>query len=358
MPPPRGVDETLKLEAVYLSAPIPRNRAVLTAMGAIFDKIYFPGVYLPKDGFDLGELDKEIARLKALPTAQGCDTRLLIGILNLTKHAKTLAGFCEFTGDPDDVFCTKSAPPQQLVQAIHGAIHGPPRKGATLMFESGSTKGLPRGDETVNYPESHHYLARAIIHSGKTGIPLLNDIPGLTLPGMLNVAPHDDAKLLAGILAVECTRIALPPTPLLQPEDIVEFREANASLLRGFRRSMLRYAADLNSKIKNITLEEFETKTKFFIDTQIIPAMDELNATMNDPARPWHKRAIDALKIIPQVGGAFLAGGPSAALTKAITATAAQFFVEVAAKGDKEEALKRSGLTYLLRLRAFQDSRS
>jgi hypothetical protein len=226
------------------------------------------------------------------------------------------------------------------------------------MFESGSTKGLPGGDETVNYPESHHYLARAIIHSGKTGIPLLNDIPGLTLPGMPNVAPHDDAKLLAGILAIECTRFALPPTPLLRPEDIMEFREANAPLLRGFRRSMLRYAADLNSKIKDITSEEFEAKTKFFIETQIVPSMDELNATMNDPARPWHKRAIDALKIVPQIGGAFLAGGEAAALTKAITATAAQFFVEVAAKGDKEEALKRSGLTYLLRLRAFQDSRS
>ena len=86
--------------------------------------------------------------------------------------------------------------------------------------------------------------------------------------------------------------------------------------------------------------------------------MDELNATMNDPARPWHKRAIDALKIVPQVGGAFLAGGGATALTKAITATAAQFFVEVAAKGDKQEALKRSGLTYLLRLQQFHDSRS
>jgi hypothetical protein len=276
--------------------------------------------------------------------------------LDLTKHAKTLAGFCEFTGDSDDVFCDKSPPPRQLVQAIHDAIHGPPRKGATLMFQPGYCKGL--GGETVNYPESHHYLARAIIHSGKTGIPLLNDIPGLKLPGMLDAAPQDDAKLLAGILAVECTRIALPPTPLLRPEDIMEFREANAHLLRGFRRSMLRYAADLNSKIKDITPEEFETKTKFFIETQIVPSMDELNATMNDPARRWHKRALDAIKIIPQVAGAFLAGGGAAALTKAITATAAQFFVEVAAKGDKEEALKRSGLTYLLRLRAFHDSRS
>jgi hypothetical protein len=356
MPAPSGIDETLKLEAVYLSAPIPRNLAVLTAMGAIFDKVYFPGVYLPKEGFDVGELDKEITRLKALP--QDYDRQLLLGILGLTKHAKTLAGFCEFTADPDDVFGTKSEPPQQLVRAIFEAIHGPPREGFTPVFDSGHSKGLPGGDETVNYPGNHHYLARAIIHSGKTGIPLLNDIPGLKLPGMLDAAPQDDAKLLAGILAVECTRIALPPTPLLRPEDIVEFREANAHLLRGFRRSMLRYAADLNSKIKDITPEEFETKTKFFIETQIIPSMDELNATMNDPARPWHKRAIDALKIIPQVGGAFLAGGPTAALTKAITAAAAQFFVEVAAKGDKDEALKRSGLTYLLRLRAFHDSRS
>ena len=173
-----------------------------------------------------------------------------------------------------------------------------------------------------------------------------------------SAAPQDDAKLLAGILAVECTRIALPPTPLLRPEDIMEFREANAALLRGFRRSMLRYAADLNNKIKDISWAEFEAKTKFFVETQIVPSMDELNATMNDPARPWHRKALDAIKIIPQVGGAFLAGGPTAALTKAITATAAQFFVEVAAKGDKEEALKRSGLTYLLRLRQFHDSRS
>src|SRR5262249_25421067 len=130
----------------------------------------------------------------------------------------------------------------------------------------------------------------------------------------------------------------------------------NATLLRGFRRSMLRYAADLNSKINDVSREELEAKTKFFVQTQIVPSMDELNATMNDPARL--KRALDAIKIVPQIGGAFLAGGGAAALTKAITAFAAQFFVEVAAKGDKEEALKRSGLTYLLRLRAFHDSRS
>ena len=59
---------------------------------------------------------------------------------------------------------------------------------------------------------------------------------------------------------------------------------------------MLRYAADLNGKIKGLTREEFEAKTKFFIETEIAPAIDELNSVVNDPARPWLKRAIDALR--------------------------------------------------------------
>jgi hypothetical protein len=356
-----GIDDALSLSAVYLSAPIPRNPAVLTVLGAVFDKVYFLGVYLPRDGYDSAELEKEIARLEALPIRGpygDYETQLLIGILKLTKHAKILEGFCAFTADPNDPFGDKSPIPTEMVQAIDEAIHGPPRPGFIPTFSPRSLKILPGGEESVIYPGNIHYLAGAIIESGRIGVPLLNDIPGLPIPGIKDAVRADDAKLLAGILAVECTKVALPPMPVLRIEDLMEFRAANASLLRDFRRSMLRYAADLNGKVKGLTREDFEAKTKFFIETEIIPSMDELNATMNDPARPWHRRAIDALKIIPQIGGAFLAGGPTAALTKAITATAAQFFVEVAAKGDKSEALKRSGLTYLLRLKSFHDGRS
>jgi len=353
-----GIDDALKLEAVYFSAPIPRNLAVLTILGAVFDKVYFPGVHIPKDGYDAAELDREIARLEALPPSGGFDTQLLIGILKLTRQAKALEGFCVFTADPDDPFGRKTPVPPAMLKAVVEAIYGQPRPGFIPSFHGGHCKGLPGGEESVIYPGDVHYLARAIIESSNRRVPLLNDIPGLPIPGINDVAPADDAKLLAGILAVECTRIALPPTPLLRIDDLMEFRAENASLLRGFRRSMLRYAADLNDKIKGLTREDFEAKTRFFIETEIVPSMDELNAVMNDPARPWHRRAIDALKIVPEIGGAFLAGGPAAALTKAVTASAAQFFVEVAAKGDKQEALKRSGLTYLLRLKAFHDDRS
>jgi hypothetical protein len=360
MPPlPSGIDETLKLEAVYFSAPIPHNLAVLTVLGAVFDKVYFPGVWMPKTGYDHNELEREIARLEALPHRPTTHDRgLLIGVLKFLKYVSTLEGFCEFTATEDDPFGNKNPIPQEMVKGIYEAIHGAPRPGFTPMFSTGHSKGLAGGEEAVIYPGTYHYLAGAIIHSAKTGIPLLNDIPDLPIPGIPDLAPVDDAKLLAAIIAVECTKIALPATPLLRPEDLMEFREANKDLLRGFRRSMLRYAADLNGKIAGLTRAEFEAKTKFFIDTQIVPAMDELNATMNDPARPWFKRAVDAIRIIPQVAGAYFVGGEAAALTKAVTATAAQFFVEVAAKGDKEEALKRSGLTYLLRLRAFHDNRS
>lgn len=62
-----GLDAALALDAIYYSAPIPRDTAVLTIMGAVFDKVYFPGVYMPKGGYDEKELQKEIDRLRALP---------------------------------------------------------------------------------------------------------------------------------------------------------------------------------------------------------------------------------------------------------------------------------------------------
>jgi hypothetical protein len=237
----------------------------------------------------------EIARLKQLPIANDYDTSLLIGMLNMTKLAKTLDGFCEFTATSDDPFGRKSPIPGEMVQAVYDAIHGPPRPGFIPSFSTGHAKGVPGGDEAVIYPGNHHYLAGAILHSGRTRIPLLNDIPGLSIPGVTDASPTDDAKLLAAILAVECTQIALSPTPLMYPEDMMEFRAENAALLRGFRRSMLRYANDLNGKINGLSAEDFDTKTKFSIASEIVPAMDELREAMNNPARSWTKRAVGGM---------------------------------------------------------------
>jgi hypothetical protein len=119
-----GREDTLRLETVYLPAPIPRNLAVLTVLGVVFDKVYFPGVYLPKDGYDAASLDKEIERIENLPVSRDYDTQILLGVLRLTKYAKTLSGFCEFTADPDDVFGEKRPISQDGVRAIYDALHG------------------------------------------------------------------------------------------------------------------------------------------------------------------------------------------------------------------------------------------
>lgn len=64
------------------------------------------------------------------------------------------------------------------------------------------------------------------------------------------------------------------------------------------------------------------------------------------------------MRVVPSIAGAFFTGGTSEALIKALTAYASQFFVEVAVHGDKQEALKRSGLYYLLQLRKLHDDKS
>jgi hypothetical protein len=164
-----GIDEALSLEAIYLSAPIPRNLAVLTVLGAVFDKVYFPGVYLPKDGYDLAELDKEIKRIEDLPGPRRYSTDSLIGTLKFTKHAKALEGFCEFTRPREYELAKAEEPPHGLARKMYDAIY-PPRPGWEPMLESAHIKGIPGSDETVIYPGDFHYLAGAVLRSAKTGV--------------------------------------------------------------------------------------------------------------------------------------------------------------------------------------------
>ena len=145
---------------------------------------------------------------------------------------------------------------------------------------------MPGSEEAILYPGDYHYLAGALLHTAKPGIPLVNDMPGLPVPLISDGADGDKAKQLSAMLAIECVRLALPELPLLRPEDLMEFRADNNAALRGFRRSMLRYAGDLNGKVANVPPAEIQAATKFFVDTEIVPALDELRAKMNAPARP------------------------------------------------------------------------
>jgi hypothetical protein len=346
-----GVDEALKLEAIYYSAPIPRNLAVLTVLGAVFDKVHFPGVYMPKDGFDQKELDKEIARIEGV-TRPGSDSDILLSILRFIRHVPTLEGFCVFTGDGKNPFSDQT--PERMVKEIYDAIHGPPPPNWVPHFSTNYVKEMPGSKEHVAYPGDFHYLAGAVLHSAKTGVPLLNDIPGLPIPGLEEATPTNNAKILSAILAIECVKIALPEIPLLRLEDLMEFRAENTTTLRGFRRSMLRYAADLNGKLRGLTSEEIQKATEFFVQTEIVPVLDELQSAMNHPARSWYNRGVDFFRVVPELVTTFMTIDRRTAIAKVLTTYAGQFFTELTAKGEQRDALKRSGLYYLLRLQTYQ----
>ncbi|TWA99691.1 hypothetical protein [Bradyrhizobium stylosanthis] len=350
-----GVDDALSLEAVYYTNPIPQNQAVLTILGAVFDKVHFPGVCMPMQGFDQKELEREIKRIEDLKGNRRPDD-IILPMLKFIRHAKTLEGFCVFSGDYEKPFDYQ--PPPTMVRDIFDAIHGKQPDGWEPMFMTNHHKGIPGSDEHITYPGTYHYLAGAILESAKTGIPLLNDIPGIPIPGIDGKMPADDAKALATIIAIECTKLALPQLPMLRPEDLMEFRAENADALRAFRRSMLRYAADLNKKLSSLKAEELESKTTFFIQTEIVPVLDELQAAINAPARAWWKRSIDFVRVIPELAAGSFTMDPATAIAKVLTTYAGQMFVEMSAKGDQREALKRAGLYYLLRLRAFQAERA
>jgi hypothetical protein len=77
-----GFDEGIeRLECVSYATPIPRDRATLTVLSIVFDKIHFPGVYIPKGDYDPAALEAEIERLRRLPpTTRGVDE--LVGMLS------------------------------------------------------------------------------------------------------------------------------------------------------------------------------------------------------------------------------------------------------------------------------------
>ena len=100
---------------------------------------------------------------------------------------------------------------------------------------------MPGSDESIRYLGDNYCLAGALLHSAKTGFPLLNDTPGLAVPLIFVGQDNDKAKHLAAMLAIECVK-ARAAGIVLRPEDLMEFRVENSAELRVFRRSLPRYA--------------------------------------------------------------------------------------------------------------------
>src|SRR4051794_33582811 len=98
------MDELLpRLEAVYYGSPIPLSNASLTLLGLVFDRLHFPNVHLPTDGYEVEEVSAEADRIERLGL-RDYGSVVLASALKALPHVQSLKEFCVFTGNKAQLF--------------------------------------------------------------------------------------------------------------------------------------------------------------------------------------------------------------------------------------------------------------
>jgi len=174
------MDSIERLECVYYPGPVPSDSAVLTVLCLVFDKIHFPGVYLPKGDYDKELLNQEIRRLAGLESGGSrYDRNNLIGILKFLECRLPLDGILEYPSSRDSIFGSSKNQEMQneegrLARAIYDGNY-PRRENFEPMFDAASIKGLPGSDEAVVHMGDFYYQAGAITYAAENRLPLLDN---------------------------------------------------------------------------------------------------------------------------------------------------------------------------------------
>lgn len=334
--------DVLNLEAVYYSAPIPSSKASLTALALVFDRIYFPNVYLPLDGYDPGEVRKEADRIEAL-RFNDLDTAITVGTLRALPNLPHLQTFCSFTGHKGQMFGGDLTRAKELRDRLNEALFGPYPQGVEPTFMTGSHKGLPGGGY-IDHPDPLNYMANAVLYSAEKGLPLVNDsnLPVVPMDGG-SVTP----QLLASVLALKCVEFALPKVPALTPASIVEAREELKPQLRAFRSSIARLAATLAGMLEtDATAEEIQRKAEILVRTEVAAALSDLEAAVNKPRVLTLENAFGVGVLVSPVLAA-----ASTSLPLAIVMALGGLGVLGLKIQNAQNESQRSGLYYLLKAR-------
>jgi hypothetical protein len=241
-----------------------------------------------------------------------------------------------------------------VMMALEELVFGPPPPGFTPTPSLGFCKGFDFSDNVVehqvNAPSSLAYPANALIYAAKHQIPLVND-SRLPVPG-IPAAPKDNAKLLATILAIESVKLALPKLKPLMPQQLQEFRCETGEFVKPFRVAMLRLAKELNGALtSDMNLQDVQRQAQFLVETSVYPQLHDLEAVLNDPGKPWYKRAVDLARAAPELATNFATMPKGIALAKLLGAIAKVLADVRDEQLDKENKLARSGIYYLLKLR-------
>lgn len=338
-------------DAVYYSQPVPSSFETLTILSLIFDKIYFPGVYIASSGIDEVETKKEIDRIKLLEP-RDIEQIQLINCMIFSLHNKYLKDFCVFTGKFGYAGILEDGA-KEMTMMLEELVFGPPRPNFIPAPSLGFAKGLPGNKEAaVNGPSWLSYPANALIYSIKNELPLVNDNPTLPVPALGSVSPKSNAKLLSTMLAIESINMVLPKLKALTPKEIMEFREQTQKYVKPFRLAMLKLSKDLNAVIKSdMSMNEVQKEARFLVETTVYPELEELKEIIHDPSKPWYRRAVDLAKSAPELASNFVSMPKHLAIAKLLAKIASTLADLRDDKLDKEHKMNRGGLYYLLKIK-------
>jgi hypothetical protein len=350
-----GQSEPDCFEAVYYSYAVPRSAEALTVLGLVFDRIHFPGVYMPPEGFDEAQVIEEVKRIAALERPDP-NTYQLLACMRFSLHQKYLKDFCIFSGS-NGGGTEISAETHELVDRLEEMVFGPRAEGVIPIHTGPWIKGFP-GDDPLTYqvsaPDTITYPANALVFATKNDLPVVNDQEWLPVPG-IPADPKSNAKLLATILAMESVRLALPNLSPLQPVALKDFREEIAPDVKPFRFAMLRLAKDLNDAISGgMSIADVQKEAKFIVETKVYPELGLLEGILKNPAKHWYQRVADAAKEAPELISNFFTMPTSMAVAKVLAKVAGVLADVRDEQREGEEQVARSGLNYLLKLRRHQ----
>lgn len=334
------------VEAVYYPAQVP-PLPTLTLLACVFDRIHFPGVYLPAEMDEIATR-KEIERLKTLSIVDNEQPQMMECMaFALVRHHVT--DLCHFTGSLDISKCVEPDA-GAVAWNIHEALFGPFPEGFYPTWNVSFTKGLPGGGCIVA-PGAFTYPASALLYAARLGLPVISDDPSFPLPALPIGAVKNHTKLLTSILAIECVKLVLPRVPILLPSDLAELRAETASLVKPFRLELLRLAVELNTMLaSDATLSELQRTAQLVAETRVYPQLEEVRATVENPAKPWHKRAVALFNDVPELAHSFVSEPKHIAIAKTMRKVMTVFADLRDERLDAANQRSRHNFQYLLRL--------
>ena len=131
-------------EAVYYSQQVPSSLATLTLLALIFDRVYFPGVFLPDVELNEAALRDEINRIKGLGS-RGIEDVQVLQCTEFALHVQHVRDFCIFSGEPSGLADAINQANVELMMQLEELMFGPPPPGSVPLCLRGSLGGVRQG---------------------------------------------------------------------------------------------------------------------------------------------------------------------------------------------------------------------